>query len=70
MTTTACANHPDRAASVVCGHCDRPICTECMLAAPVGWQCPDCTAAGVPSASLRPKFNAPTWSAIDITRPM
>src|SRR6185312_334538 len=30
----------------------------------------DCTAAGVPSASLRPKFSATTWSAIDITRPM
>src|SRR6267142_1099114 len=30
----------------------------------------DFTCAGVPSASLRPKFSATTWSAIDITRPM
>src|SRR5439155_7081086 len=28
------------------------------------------TWAGVPSASLRPKLRATTWSAIDITRPM
>lgn len=31
---------------VVCAHCDRPICTDCMMQAPVGWQCPDCIAAG------------------------
>jgi membrane associated rhomboid family serine protease len=39
-------NHPDRAASVVCGHCDKPICTDCMHQAPVGWQCPSCVSAG------------------------
>jgi membrane associated rhomboid family serine protease len=41
-----CGNHPGRPASVVCAHCDKPICTECMHQAPVGWQCPDCIAAG------------------------
>ena len=41
-----CVNHPDRAASVVCAHCDKPICTDCMQQAPVGWQCPECISAG------------------------
>jgi membrane associated rhomboid family serine protease len=46
MSAPPCANHPARAASVVCAHCDKPICTDCMHQAPVGWQCPDCIAAG------------------------
>jgi membrane associated rhomboid family serine protease len=46
MTAAPCANHPDRTASVVCAHCDKPICTECMQQAPVGWQCPECIATG------------------------
>ena len=41
-----CGNHPDRPASVACAHCDKPLCTECMHQAPVGWQCPDCIAEG------------------------
>jgi membrane associated rhomboid family serine protease len=45
-TSSMCANHPDRMASSICAHCDRPICTDCMQHAPVGWQCPDCIAAG------------------------
>jgi membrane associated rhomboid family serine protease len=31
---------------VVCARCDRPICTDCMIQAPVGWQCPECVSAG------------------------
>lgn len=46
MSAPPCVNHPDRAASVVCGHCDRPICTDCMHQAAVGWQCPSCVSAG------------------------
>jgi membrane associated rhomboid family serine protease len=46
MSTPPCVNHPDRAASVVCGHCDKPICTDCMHQAPVGWQCPSCVSSG------------------------
>jgi membrane associated rhomboid family serine protease len=41
-----CYRHPAAAASVVCGRCDQPICTQCMIQAPVGWQCPDCVRQG------------------------
>jgi membrane associated rhomboid family serine protease len=41
-----CGNHPGRPSSVLCGHCDRPICTDCMHQAPVGWQCPNCVKQG------------------------
>jgi membrane associated rhomboid family serine protease len=37
-----CYLHPDRRASSVCRRCDRPICTDCMREAPVGWQCARC----------------------------
>lgn len=60
MTTTPsmCAHHPDRAASVVCARCNRPICTDCMLHAPVGWQCPACV-RGATSTSQRIRFARP-----------
>ena len=52
----ACGRHPDRPASVRCSHCDRPICTDCMIQAPVGWQCPDCTRAGAKRSRQVPAF--------------
>lgn len=52
----ACYRHPERAASVLCAHCDRPICTDCMLAASVGWQCPPCTAEGAKRSRQVPAF--------------
>ena len=51
-----CYRHPDRAASVLCAHCDRPICTDCMVQAPVGWQCPPCTAEGAKRSRQVPAF--------------
>ncbi|MEO5680366.1 MAG: rhomboid family intramembrane serine protease [Acidimicrobiales bacterium] len=38
----ACYRHPKVGAPVTCTRCDRPICTDCMVSAPVGWQCPAC----------------------------
>jgi len=38
----ACYRHPKVPAPVTCTRCDRPICTDCMVSAPVGWQCPGC----------------------------
>ncbi len=57
-TSSMCANHPDRMASSICAHCDRPICTECMQHAPVGWQCPDCIAAGAKKTKVIRPFAA------------
>jgi membrane associated rhomboid family serine protease len=36
-----CYRHPDRETYISCSECGRPICTECMTAAPVGQRCPE-----------------------------
>jgi membrane associated rhomboid family serine protease len=51
-----CYRHPEKAASVLCAHCDRPICTDCMIEAPVGWQCPQCTSEGAKRSRHVPAF--------------
>ena len=43
-----CYRHPKVAAPVSCTRCDRPICTDCMVSAPVGWQCPGCLKGAPP----------------------
>ena len=37
-----CYRHPDRETGLSCAHCDRPICTDCMVHAAVGVRCPEC----------------------------
>lgn len=37
-----CYRHADVVTGVHCTRCQRPICTECMVPAAVGYQCPDC----------------------------
>jgi membrane associated rhomboid family serine protease len=51
-----CYRHPGKAASVLCAHCDRPICTDCMVQAQVGWQCPECTSEGAKRSRHVPAF--------------
>jgi membrane associated rhomboid family serine protease len=51
-----CYRHPEKAASVLCAHCDRPICTDCMIQAQVGWQCPQCTSEGAKRSRHVPAF--------------
>jgi membrane associated rhomboid family serine protease len=37
-----CYRHPNVQTGVHCTRCERPICTQCMIPAPVGYQCPEC----------------------------
>jgi len=39
-----CYRHPTEPTRVHCTRCERPICPACMIAAPVGHQCPECVA--------------------------
>jgi len=51
-----CYRHEGRRAAVRCTRCDRPVCTDCMLEAPVGWQCPECMRAGAKRSRQVPAF--------------
>ena len=37
-----CYRHSDKQTAILCTRCRQPICTVCMVDAPVGYQCPDC----------------------------
>jgi hypothetical protein len=37
-----CANHPKVETLLRCGRCDKPICPDCMVAAPGGTRCREC----------------------------
>jgi membrane associated rhomboid family serine protease len=41
-TIEVCYRHPNVQTRVHCTRCERPICPDCMIPAPVGYQCPEC----------------------------
>ncbi|WP_274560580.1 rhomboid family intramembrane serine protease [Streptomyces spiramyceticus] len=65
----SCYRHPGRETGIRCTRCERPICTDCMVSASVGFQCPDCVRTGsgtghAPAAS-RPRTLAGGTIAAD-----
>lgn len=44
----ACYLHPKREALLRCTRCERPICGDDAIEAPVGYQCPQCAEGGQP----------------------
>lgn len=41
-----CARHPERPADGVCVRCDRAVCADDLIEAPVGYHCTDCVRGG------------------------
>ncbi|MFC7880565.1 rhomboid family intramembrane serine protease [Streptomyces sp. NPDC057376] len=64
-----CYRHPDRETGIRCTRCERPICTDCMVNASVGFHCPDCasgrTGGGPAPAASRPRTLAGGTVAAD-----
>ena len=42
----ACPRHPEQVTYLRCSRCGRPVCTECMVPAAVGFQCRECVSTG------------------------
>lgn len=56
----ACARHPDRPALTICNRCERPMCGDDLIEAPVGRQCVDCARSAPPVRRLEDPFPTPT----------
>src|SRR5687768_16283569 len=63
-----CYRHADRDAGVKCRRCERPICPDCMISAPVGFQCRECVKGAPAVRSLRNLRADPyvTWALVAV----
>lgn len=53
--TMTCHWHPDVSTGLTCSYCQRPICTQCMVQAPVGIRCRECgRPVPLPTFDVRP----------------
>ena len=55
-----CARHPGRPALTICNRCDRPMCHDDLIEAPVGRQCVDCARSAPPVRRLGDAHPTPT----------
>ena len=54
-----CYWHPEVETSLFCSRCEKHICTQCMVQAPVGIRCRDCgKASRMPTYDVRPAYYA------------
>lgn len=58
--TAECARHPGRPALTICNRCERPMCGDDLIEAPVGWQCVDCARSAPPVRRLGEPLPTPT----------
>ncbi|HXJ62456.1 MAG TPA: rhomboid family intramembrane serine protease [Actinomycetota bacterium] len=62
-----CYRHPQEVTGVHCTRCGRPICPECMIPAPVGYQCPECVAEARKAFRQGPVRQIRTVSRMSLT---
>lgn len=62
-----CARHPGRPAVTTCARCERPVCTDDLIEAPVGYQCVDCARSAPPVRRLGERPATPVTRALVVT---
>ena len=60
--TMVCYRHPSNETAITCSNCGRPICTDCMVFAPVGIKCPEC--AGRPTGAKKAAVRAQSFTVM------
>jgi membrane associated rhomboid family serine protease len=66
-TPVECARHPGRAALTICARCERPVCADDLIEAPVGYQCVDCARSGPTVRRLTDRPALPLTQALVLT---
>jgi membrane associated rhomboid family serine protease len=66
-TPAECARHPGRAALTTCARCERPVCGDDLIEAPVGYQCVDCARSGPEVRRLTDRPALPLTRALVLT---